>query len=277
MNDQATRELCRLIDEYGPGLRRTPQMCELLLRQRLAAFPEATAALITILRLGVLDKLAKAAPDRQAALIAEAVQESQLDPEPAHWAIDAWLEALQGSGPPVSAPSAGAVLPSDAEPPPAGQSLYQRAIVHLIVVTLAGAVGAALPGVQVGLAIQHDMTGRVREMTSQWVGGKNGGQFALLCGSLGLLAGAVGGCVGWMVGGAQDTSYMVHGGTTLGRLGGATVGAFLLARIGAVVGLLFAGPIGVFVGGIVGAALGAFLGYLIGAFILLFLFLCLCL
>jgi hypothetical protein len=99
-------------------------------------------------------------------------------------------------------------------------------------------VGATLPGIQIGMAIQHDLTGRISLVTAKLIGGQNGLQFALLYGALGLAAGALGGGMGWMFGGGQSETYLTSGGTTLGRLGGATVGAFLLARFGALIGLL---------------------------------------
>src|SRR5262249_48772486 len=145
---------------------------------------------------------------------------------------------------------------------------------HLLVVTLAGAAGAALPGIQLGTAIHYDLTGQLRTLTSHWLGGGDGVGFALLYCALGLVAGAVGAGGGLVVGGGQSETYMISGGTTLGRLGGAMVGAFLLARFGALLGLLLGGTAGVFFGGLIGGLGGAFLGYIIGAYILLFLLLC---
>ncbi|MBI3407838.1 MAG: hypothetical protein HY040_05720 [Planctomycetes bacterium] len=271
MKEQARKELCDLIAEQGIGFCQLTTMAEISLKKQEAAHPQETQALIAILRLGVTAKLKTASMDERAAIAEQASKANQLSLELAQWAVDSWVNALERVVPP-STPAWQSV--PDSRPHPEGSSYLHRSIVHLLVVTLAGAGGAAMPGIQIGTAIHHDLTGQISAITSNWLGGENGLEFALLYGSLGLVAGAVGAGVGWMVGGGQSETYMISGGTTLGRLGGAMVGAFLLARFGALVGLLLGGTAGVFFGGLIGGTVGAFLGYIIGAFIFLFLLLC---
>lgn len=252
-----------------------PQMCEYFLRQQAAAHPEATEALISVLRLGVAAKLASATPEQKAATAVLAARVSHLSLELAHWAVDSWCQALAGAKP-SSPPPRPSFSPLDASPPAgSGRCSYRRAVLHLLVVTLAGAAGAALPGIQIGLALPQFATlGRLGALTPEWIEGWNGMQIALLYGGIGLVSGALGGGLGWMFGGGLSSTYLLHGGTTLGRLSGAMLGSFLLARLGAVVGLFLGGPGGLFFGGLAGSAGGAWLGYLLGAFTFLFLLLC---
>lgn len=285
MSEQARQELCELLGSYGPNICDTPRMCEMMLQQHRAAHPEATDALIGVLRLGRVKTLLDVTAEQQEALADEAARSQGISPEMARWAVETWSEALRqgATGGTAFSPQAAHAgtppafrLPATMEAPTYGGGMYRRAILHMGVVALAGAFGAALPGVQIAILIEHDVSGVFGEFTKKMVAGESPVQFALLYGGIGLIAGAMGGAAGWMVGGSQSLSYLIHGGSTLGQLGCAAAGAFLVSRFTALIGLLLLGTLGVFVGGALGAALGAFLGYVFSYLIFFLLLCCVC-
>src|SRR5207244_12145578 len=133
---------------------------------------------------------------------------------------------------------------------------YRRSIVHLVVVSVAGAFGATTLG-WISLFRPDFFAvspwGDVVVDLAEWAQG-------LSVIVLGIIGGGAGGLLGWIFGGGRSWTYYAYGTTTLGRLWYSASGAYFGANIGVCGGLALLGLIGTMVGGLAGAMLGAILG-----------------
>lgn len=187
-------------------------------------------------------------------------EQSGMAPERARWAVAAWVRALDAADAPpavgrdwsawnrlnVSAETAG------------GTGAYKQAVVHLVTVGLAGAIGGASLGLYLltrGDAGLIEPWRAALEDLAPWL------QVVSLL-ALGVLGGFAGGLLGWIAGGGRSWTYDATGGTTLGRLALSALGAFHGAGIGVMACLGPLGLIGALVGSLAGGLVGAFLGLL---------------
>jgi hypothetical protein len=138
-----------LLLKNGAGLVDTPSMCELLLKQHMAQEPEALAALLGFYRLGRVKEALTCGYDKREEMIQQAVQQQGLSLEAARWALAAWTISL-GEAVAASATNWRPQQRSREPLPPPLKGPETRARMphkwlHVMVVTLAGALGSALP------------------------------------------------------------------------------------------------------------------------------------
>lgn len=261
MDDPVRDQLCDLLATSGQDVYTTPRVLGMLLRQRCPNAGESVRELEQALEAGCVRTILDGPePVDEQSLAEELSARSGMDSDRARWAIETWSHALRASDAAarnsscrdwtswnkldVSRETAG------------GTGSYQRAIWHMVIVGLGGAVGGAGFGVALlvrgHLATLEPWREALEELspTMQVI--------ALI--ALGIPGGFAGGLVGWIFGGGQSWTYDAHGGTTLGRLAFSGQGALSGAVIGVLGGLAFLGLIGVMLGALVGAGLGAFLG-----------------
>jgi hypothetical protein len=263
MDEQVRAELSELLATSGRSVCSTPRTLGMLMRQRCPCAEGPVRELELALELGcVRPFLMREGPVNQTALAEELAARSGMGAERARWAIASWSQALNDGAVREEQPSdrdwsswnridvSGAAA--------GGSGSYQRAVWHLGLVGLAGAVG----GAGLGFAL---LAGGDQMMIEPWREALEGlapwlQVVALL--SLGVLGGLAGGLLGWVVGGGQSWTYDAIGGTTLGRLAWSALGAFHGAGIGVMCCLGHFGLYGVMPGALLGAGLGSFLGLL---------------
>jgi hypothetical protein len=250
MNDLARERLRTLVSTYGRGVCHTPRSCEIFLHQECQDFPSEEQVLVEALRHGTVSRLLELPPHQpwdavSTPLAAELSAGAGISAEQARWAVDSWALAL-GKHPNTAPPP----LPREAlqasEPPPP-KSIAQSRIWPPLIVSLGGAVGAALATVVFTvfiftvIAYPRFMAGRA-------------GAIAFLVGLVlafvASLGGAIGGGVGWLLIQSQSSILgqtadvarwrLVRGFlSTLASAAGATLlGGWVLGLLGVALGSL---------------------------------------
>ncbi len=259
MDDHVRSELTDLLKTGGRSICATPRMVGILLRERCLNAEKSVCEIEQALTIGCVREMLEAiGPVDGDGLAERLVNESGMSRERAVWVIESWAQAIAAADIPeplardwsawnrldVSAATAG------------GGGPYQRAVGHLIIVGIAGAVGGAGLGLEVLLRGGAARPGPWRDALEDLPAGLH--IAALLV--LGMLGGFAGGLTGWISAGGRSWTYDALGGTTLGRLGIGALGALSGAGIGAMAGISLLGLIGVMLGALFGALFGAILG-----------------
>jgi hypothetical protein len=262
MDDEVRRELADLLKSGGRNLCTMPRMLGIMLRQRCPNAEGPVRELEDALETGCVGPiLAATGGVDEEALANDLAAKAGLAPERARWAIDTWVQALDASDarPGVSRDWAEWNRLDVSAATAGGGGAYRRAVWHLVIVGLAGAVGGCMFGLFI--LTRTDAHGpapwaSMLDDVDPWL--QVPAVFAL-----GILGGFAGGLLGWIVGGGRSWTYDAHGGTTLGRLVFSAGGAFHGAIAGTLCGVVVLGLIGITLGALLGAAIGAFLGLLI--------------
>lgn len=263
MDDSVRDRLCELIAEHGRPVCSTPGSLRMLLRQTCPNGGEAIDDIVRSLDVPAVRALLAnpvEVADRPATVAA--LTATGYSSERADWVASSWLDALGSERfdrPGGSADwSAWNRLDVSAETA-GGTGSHQRSIWHLAIVALAGLAGGA------GVAVSLWRLGE-EGLIEPWREAFDGMTFAAGVASvavLGALGGAAGGIAGWALGGGRSWTYDAWGGTSLGRLGLAALGAFNMASVGVLASLGFFGLYGVLPLALLGAAFGSFIGLLV--------------
>jgi hypothetical protein len=205
--------------------------------------------------------MAAVGPVDEAELSQQLVAKSGIELERARWAIKTWVLALDtvDSEPAIRRDWSSWNRLDVSTSTRGGAGIYQRAVFHLIAVGLAGAFGGIVFGLFLLSRGEAALLGPWHEALDEvepWAVVP-----AVL--ALGFIGGLTGGLLGWIIGGGRSWTYDAVGGTTLGRLSLAGLGAFQGATIGVLPSVCLLGLIGVLIGAMFGGAIGAFLGLLI--------------
>src|SRR5262245_56717075 len=260
MDDPVRDQLCDLLATSGWDVCTTPRVVGMLMRQRCPNAGESVRELEQALETGCV-RIILADPQSidEQSLAEQLAEQSGMDADRARWAVATWNHALRStnalSEDPLSRDWSSWNKLDVSRATAGGTGCYQRAVWHMVLVGLAGAVGGAGFGMALLARSEFASLEPWREAlddlspTLQVV--------ALI--ALGVLGGFAGGLLGWIFGGGQ---YDAHGGTTLGRLVLSGQGAFYGAVIGVLGCLAGFGLGGVMPGALIGAGLGAFLGLL---------------
>lgn len=263
MDDQVRTELTDLLKSGGRNLCTMPRMLGIMLRQRCPDADGPVRELEDALEAGCVGPiLAATGGVDQGALADDLVAKTGLAQDRARWAISTWAEALDTSDAPQAVGRDWAewnrLDVSDVTDGGGGGGVYQRAIWHLVLVGLAGAIGGCMFGVFI-LVRANDAR------PAPWAGMLDEVDPRLQVPAvfvLGILGGFAGGLLGWIFGGGRSWTYDAIGGTTLGRLTFSCGGAFHGAIAGTLCGVVTLGLIGITLGALVGGGLGGFLGLL---------------
>jgi hypothetical protein len=261
MDEHVQSELVELLKTGGRNLCTMPRTLGILLHQRCPDAEATIRDLETALTAGCVGPiLAGTGPIDEAELTTNLVQKTSMAPDRARWVIESWVRALdQADAPPAIGRDWSEWNKLDvSQATQGGSGGYQRAVAHLIIVGVLGAAGGAT------LGIYHVLHGNVPagpwrealEDIDPWMQVP-----ALLL--LGILGGFAGGLLGWIALGGRSWTYDAMGGSTLGRLVLAALGAFHGAAIGVMACVVLLGLIGVMVGSLIGGLIGAVLGLLI--------------
>jgi hypothetical protein len=263
MDEQVREQLCELLAASGRDICTTPRTLGMLLRQGCRNADRPVQELEQALAAGCVDVLFTAnGPVDEVALAEQLVARSGMEGDRARWAVATWSYAVRATQTPDQRPldrnwaSWNRLDVSHATG--GGSGSYQRAIWHLGIVGVAGAVGGAVFGLT--LLARGELA-----QAEPWRDALDGMTPALQVTALiafGILGGFTGGLLGWIFGGGQSWTYDAIGGTTLGRLTLSGLGAFHGACIGVMCSLGLVGMVGVMPGALLGAGLGAFLGLL---------------
>jgi hypothetical protein len=260
MDEQVRAELTDLLRTGGRNLCTMPRMIGVLLRERCPDASQSVADLEQALRLGcvgpILDAIGAIDVEPLAGRLTE---QTGMPMDRARWVVETWVHAIGAadSPPPVARVWAAWNRLDVTSTTAGGTDGYERAIVHLVVAALAGAVGGATLGIErlmdsnAALAIHDDL-----QDMPPWL------QITSLI-ALGILGGGAGGLLGWILVGGRSWIHDAQGGTTLGRLVLASLGGCAGAAIGAFGGLTTLGLIGVMVGSLFGGLIGAVFGLLV--------------
>jgi hypothetical protein len=261
MDEQVRSELIDLVKSGGRNLCTMPRMLGILLRQRCPNAEESVRELEQALSSGcVAPILAAVGPVDEPALIQDLVARTGMTAERAEWVIATWVQALAL----VDAPPAVGRDWSEwnkldvSQATQGGSGVYHRAISHLVIVGMLGAAGGATLGIY-HILYGNAPAGPWRDDLPDF--GPWLHVLALL--ALGILGGFAGGLLGWIAAGVRSWTYDAMGGTTLGRLVLAGLGAFHGATIGVMACVVLFGLIGVMVGSLIGGLVGAVLGLLV--------------
>jgi hypothetical protein len=261
VRERVAEELGRVVAAEGAAISTMPRMFGVLMRRACPDADTEIDALEQVLSAGIVAAMRdEDGRDTVPALADRLVQTTEMPEGLARWAIETWWRALRpldtAGGPKDWAAWNRLDLPGQT----AGfGGSHRRSILQLTVVALAGALGGAAWGFRVLVHGEEALIGPAVKALAELDGWVR--TFALL--ALGGLGGFAGGLLGWIGGGARNSTCEDHGGTTLGRLGLSALGAFAGALVGGLAGLVVLGPAGMMLGALFCGALGAFLGLLL--------------
>jgi hypothetical protein len=257
---RVAEELGKLLAAEGVAISTMPRMFCILMRRACPADEAAVNALDKVLSAGIVAAMReeKGEPEQVPALADRLVQSTSMPEDDARWAIETWWRAVR----PMSEGSAkdwSAWNRLDVPESAGLGGVYRRAMIHMLIVGVAGALGGALWGVYFLTRRDRPPIAPVAEAVeglADWLQ-----PIALF--AFGAIGGFGGGVVGWIVGGGRSWTYDAFGGTTLGRLGYSSSVAFSGAGAGGITGLAAMGLPGMMLGALIGGAAGAYLGLLI--------------
>lgn len=261
MNDLVRERLGELMSSYGTGLCATPRMCEILLKQKCAEFPDEVQLLTHAVQSGTVQHLMKLRRGQEwdqvePGLVGELVQ-TGVQEEQARWAVEAWAVAL-GKHPKAT--------PRAPEPRVDWNQLPQEqrldrpeeqrgAFYHPLMGALCGAIGAAIGAASFPVFVMIFFTSILEALPIPETANVNPTLIlvivTLIFAVLGALFGAIGGGFGLFV-----ARQFV--GETRGSLVWAKTGAFMGSMAGAAIGCHLCGFFGVIIGSLLGGWLGAF-------------------
>jgi hypothetical protein len=245
MNDQAREELRKVIRTYGAGICNTPRSCEMFIRQACGAFPDESHALIEALRQGVTTEIQGYKPAERpweefSGQLQGRLARNGLGAGEGFWAVDAWARVLGRHPdnyvpPPEFKPI---VMPTD----PSRVQGPDKAVkaVMTMIVGLGGGMGGAILLTSAALDMPY------LKMAMRQAGGNAHHIWLIIVlvliilGSIGFVAGAVGGAGGWLFGRGDRGHW----------------NAFCTAGGGAFV----SSALGMYFGGLLGGGIAAFLG-----------------
>lgn len=252
MNDQAREELRKVIRTYGAGICNTPRSCEMFIRQACGAYPDESRALIEALRQGVTVELQGYKPAERpweefAGQLQGRLKRNGLAAEEGSWAVEVWARVLGRHpetyvAPPEFKPIVTPTDPSKVQGPDRAVKIVMTTIVGL-----GGGLGGFFGSTMVPGAIL--LTSAALDMPYMRMAMRQAGVqrvwlvvilVLVILGSIGFIAGAVGGAGGWLFGRGDRG----HWNGFLSACGGAFVSSAL----------------GSYFAGLPGSGLGSFLG-----------------
>jgi hypothetical protein len=260
MNDQVRERLGELMTSYGTGLYATPRMCEILLKQKCAEYPEEVQVLAHAVQAGTVQQLMRVRRGQdweqvEAGLVNELVKAGAQE-EPARWAVQSWAVALGKH--PDSAPRPPEPKPDWNRLPEEQQSsnpdARRGAFYHPMMGAVCGASGAALGAATYPIALLTIVSSVVDALPIQ-TKADNAILFLIIVTLIFAVLGAVFGAMG---GGFGLFLARAYAGETRGTLFWAKTGAFMGSMAGAAIGCYFCAFFGVIIGSLLGGWLGAF-------------------
>ena len=258
--DQVANELSRLLAAEGVAICTMPRMFGVLMRQSCPpGCEDLIVALEAVQAAGIVAAMREPDGRNHVPALADRLTEgSQIPEERIRWAIETWWRTIEGSPDGQSKGWAEWNKLDVSQEVGDDAGIYQRSVIHLVIVGLAGALGGSAWGFLAlirGEGVLIEPAVKALEDLDGWLR-----VFALF--ALGGLGGLAGGILGWVGGGGRSWTYDAHGGTTVGRLGLSCNGAFFGALAGGMAGLAGIGLAGMMFTALAGAAVGSFLGLL---------------
>src|SRR5947208_2598212 len=201
MNNAAANILYETLKSDGRGICDTPRMFETLLRQQARAFPAEIEVLMAAVDRKVVRKLADNPNANRDELTHILTDYARLPEDDARWSVDSWAAAL-GLAPAPKAVSRWNEIETPAELARDAAKPVRYALYGLVLVLLAGAIGGAIPGVSLALAVSRNEPAALQLIREfKLLDSEDALRLGLVYGTLGAFAGATGGAVGFMFAG----------------------------------------------------------------------------